>query len=153
MLALDLRKDGPQDAALEHDRDGRATGSATPSSFSSSSAIRSRDRAMRSLARSRAGLERGGVGLAGIEARVEAEEAQDPQMILGDPLQGIADEPDVALLEIGKAAEIVEQLAAQRIGEKRVDGEIAPRRILLPVVGEGDRRAPAVGRDVAFARS
>ena len=34
-----------------------------------------------------AGLERGVIRLAGVEARVEAEEAQDPQMILGDALQ------------------------------------------------------------------
>ena len=49
--ALDLRKDRPQDAALEHDRDGRRRDRQAPSSFRSSSAMRSRDRAMRSLAR------------------------------------------------------------------------------------------------------
>ena len=59
-----------------------------------------------------AGVERRGVGLARPEAGVEAEEAQDPQMILGDALQRIADEADVALLEVGEAAEIVEDLAA-----------------------------------------
>ena len=34
-----------------------------------------------------AGVERGGVGLAVAEAGVEAEEAQDAQMVLGDALQ------------------------------------------------------------------
>ena len=54
------------------------------------------------------------IRLAGVEAGVEAEEAQDPQMILGDALQRVADEADVALLEIGEPAEIVEQLARLR---------------------------------------
>ena len=43
-----------------------------------------------------AGVERRRVGLAGAEARVEAEEAQDPQMVLGDALQRVADEADAA---------------------------------------------------------
>jgi hypothetical protein len=88
----------------------RRIGSA--SSFSSSSAIRSRDSAIRSLARavqaSSAGVRVGRPA----EARVEAEEAQDAQMILGDAGQRIADEADPARLEVGQAAEIVEHLAA-----------------------------------------
>ncbi len=35
---------------------------------------------------------------------------------------------------------------------ERVDGEIAPRRILAPVFGEGDGRAAAVCRDVVAQR-
>ena len=50
------------------------------------------------------------------------------------------------LLEIVEAAEIVEDLAGQRIGGQGVDREVAPRRVLLPIVGEGDGRAAAVGR-------
>src|SRR3546814_2249898 len=34
----------------------------------------------------------------------------------------------------------------------RVDREVAPRGIVAPVVGEGDRRAAPVGRDVAAQR-
>ena len=62
-------------------------GSGRPSSFSSSSAIRSRDKAIRSLARAVQASSAAGVGLALAEAGVEAEEAQDPQMILGDALR------------------------------------------------------------------
>ena len=61
-----------------------------------------------------AGGERGGIGLARAEAGVEAEEAQDAQMVLGDAHQRIADEADAARLEVGQAAEIVEDLAADR---------------------------------------
>ena len=48
-----------------------------------------------------------------------------------------------------RPAEIVEQLAAERVGVERVDGEVAPRGVGRPVVGEGDGGAAAVGRDVA----
>ena len=127
-------------------------GSARSSSFNSSSAMRSRDSAMRSLARAVQASSAAAVRLAGAEAGVEAEEAQDPQMILGNSLQGIADEANVALAEIVEAAEIVEDLAGPRVGRQRVDGEVAPRGIFFPVVGEGDGRAAAVGRDVAAQR-
>ena len=76
--------------------------------------MRSRDSAIRSLARAVHASSAAASGCAGAEARVEAEEAQDPQMILGNPLQRIADEADVPLLEVGEAAEIIEQLAGQR---------------------------------------
>ena len=62
-------------------------GSAMPSSFSSSSAMRSRDRAIRSLARAVQASSAAASGSPGAEAGVEAEEAQDPQMILGDALR------------------------------------------------------------------
>ena len=55
-------------------------------------------------------------------------------------------------VEIGEAAEIIEDLAGRRIGVERVDREIAPRGILAPVVGEGDGGVAAVGRDVAAQR-
>ena len=61
----------------------------------------------------RAGLERRRVRRALAEAGVEAEEAQDAQMILGDALQRLADEAHPARLQIVDAAEIVEQLAAR----------------------------------------
>jgi hypothetical protein len=86
-------------AALDHQRTVGGIGKA--SSLSSSSAIRSRDSAIRSLARAAQASSAAG-RLAAPEAGVEAEEAQDPQMILGDPGQRIADEADPARLEIGE---------------------------------------------------
>ena len=111
--------------------------------------MRSRDRAMRSLARAVQASSAAASGSPDAEAGMEAEEAQDPQMVLGDALERVADEADVPFSKIVEAAEIVEDLAGRGIGRKRVDGEVAPRRVLFPVVGEGDRRAAAVGRDVA----
>ena len=46
--------------------------------------------------------------IAPVKAGVEAKEAQNPQMILGDALQGVANEADVAPLKIVEAAEIIE---------------------------------------------
>ncbi len=82
------------------------------------------------------------------EARRKAEEAQDPQMILGDALQRFADEPHPPRFKVGKSAEIVLHLAGRRIEVERVDGEIAPRRILAPVVGEADGGMPPIGRQI-----
>ena len=73
-------------------------------------------------------------------------------MILGDALQRVADEADMTLVKIVEAAEIIEHLAGLRVRRQGVDGEVAPSRVLLPVVGEGDGRAAAVGRDVAPQR-
>ena len=93
---------------LDHQRDDVATARGATSSCSNSSAIRSRDSAIRSLARVGAGVEPRRIGRVA-EPRVEAEEAQDAQMILGDALQRIADEADAPRLQIVDAAEIVEQ--------------------------------------------
>jgi hypothetical protein len=123
-------------------------GSGSASSLVSSSAMRSRDRAIRSRARG-ARRERFGIGGAIAETGVEAEEAQDAQVILGNPRQRIADEADMARRQIGAPVEIVEDLARQRIGIKRVDREIPPRSILAPIVRKGDSGAPAIGRDIA----
>ena len=66
-------------------------------------------------------------------------------MILGDAGERIADEAHPARREIGEPVEIIEDLAARRIGGERVDREVAPRRILAPIVGEGDvARRPSV---------
>ena len=83
---------------------------------------------------------------------MEAEEAKDAQVILGDAGEGIADEAHAARFEIVEAAEIVEYLAARRIRGQRVDREVAPGGVLLPVPGIGDGGAAAVGRDVAAQR-
>ncbi len=47
-------------------------------------------------------------------AGMEAEIAEDAQMILGDALQRLADEAHGARLQVVEPAEIVEQLAADR---------------------------------------
>ena len=70
-------------------------------------------------------------------------------MILGDPLQRVADEAHPPRREVLQAAEIVEHLAAHRIGGQRVDREVAAGGVFRPVVGEGHSGAAAVGRNVA----
>ena len=79
---------------------------------------------------------------------MEAEQAQDAQVILVDAHDRIADEAHAAGFEIGDAAEIVEDLAVARRVE-RIHGEVAPRGVFLPVGGERDHRAAAVGLHVA----
>ena len=86
------------------------------------------------------------------EPRMETEEAQDAQMILGDPLQRVADEAHAPGLQVGQTAEIIEQFAGRGIGIERVHREIAPRRVLAPVVGKGDDGMAAIGRHVAAQR-
>ena len=70
-------------------------------------------------------------------------------MVFGDALKRVADEADVALLEIVEPAEIIEDFAGRRVGVQGVDREVAAGGVRLPVVGERHRRAAAVGRDVA----
>ena len=65
---------------------------------------------------------------------------------------GIADEAHTPGGKIGKTAEIIRDFEGFRVGIQRIDGEIAPRRIVFPFVGEGDRGAPAIGRDIAPQR-
>jgi hypothetical protein len=99
-----------------------------------------------------AGLLGLGIGVSGTEAGAEAEVAQDAQMVLADALMRIADKADAAILQILQAAEIVEDLQRFGIGIERVDGEIAPRRILAPVLSEGHRRPAPVGGNVMAQR-
>ena len=73
-------------------------------------------------------------------------------MVLGDPGERVADEADPSLREVGLAAEIVEHLAGDRIGEQGVDREVAAGGILAPVVRIGDGGSAAVGADVAPER-
>ena len=54
-------------------------------------------------------------------------------------------------MEIGDSVEIVVDLPIQ-VRRERVHGEIAPRRVLAPIVGEGDGRVAAEGLDVAAQR-
>ena len=123
-------------------------GSVTASSLSNSSAIRSRDKAMRSFARAAQAASASGIGRTRSKTRVEAEEAQDAQVVLGNPFQRLADEAHAPGEQVVRAAEIIVDLARPRIGRQGIDGEIAARRVFLPIVGEGDRRPPAVGCNV-----
>ena len=79
---------------------------------------------------------------------MEAEQAQDAQIVFADARRGIADEAHAAGLQIVDAADGVEDLAVGGRVE-RVHGEVAALRVFRPVGGEGDDGAAAVGRDVA----
>jgi hypothetical protein len=93
----------------------------------------------------RAGVEPLRIGFAAPEACVKAEETQDAEMVFGNPGERIADEPDPPGNEVLPAAEIVVNGAGFGLCVERVDGEIAPGRILAPAVGECDgARRPSV---------
>ncbi len=114
--------------------------------------MRSRDESHEIIGAGGAGIQPGRIGFAGAEAGVEAEEAEDSQMVLGDALEWLADEADPALGQIGEATEIIEDLAGLGVGEQRVDREVAAGGVGLPIVGKGDGRPAAVGRDVMAQR-
>ena len=82
---------------------------------------------------------------------VEAEEAQDAQIVLFDARLGVADEAHPPRDEIGIAAKRIEHRAVAS-GIKRVEREVAPARVLLPILGEGDGRVPPERLDVAPQR-
>src|SRR4029079_15952322 len=90
-LRLNLRQDRLEDAALEHDADGRRrTGHAEELQELVGDAVaRQRHQA---VCTDRARVQRLLVGYAEAEARVEAAEAEDPQMVFCNPLQWVADE-------------------------------------------------------------
>ena len=95
--------------------------------------------------------QRFGVDLALAVPGVEAEQAQDAQIILADARRGVADEAHASGLEIGDAADRVENLAVG-VGIERVHREVAALRVFLPVRGEGDDGAAAIGRHIAAQR-
>ena len=94
------------------------------------------------------GSQTGRVRRAVAVVRLEAKEAQQAQIVLGDTLGRVADEAHASGPGIGDAVEIVGHLAV-RGGEERVHGEVAAQRVLPPIVGEGDDRLAAVGFHVA----
>ena len=98
------------------------------------------------------GLRRGaqtfGIHIALAIPGVEAEQPQHPEIVLRDARMRIAHEAHPAGDQVFHPGGIVENLAAGG-GIERIDGEIAPRRIFRPVVGEGDHRMAAIGLDVA----
>ena len=79
---------------------------------------------------------------------VEAEEAQDAQVILADAGLRLAHEADAAGQQVGQASERVHH-SAIRLGIERVHGEVAPRGVLLQAVREGDDGPPPVRLHVA----
>ncbi len=82
---------------------------------------------------------------------MEAEEAQDTQVVLGDALGRIADEADPARVDIGEPAHIVEDRTGS-IDRERIHGEVAPLRVDLPVAAERDLGLAAEGLDVGAQR-
>ena len=79
------------------------------------------------------------IGMAFTVGGVEAEEPQDAQIVLGDARGGIADEAHAAVAEVGEPADVVVHDAVRR-HRQRIDGEVAPFRIGLPVAAEAHRR-------------
>ncbi len=66
-----------------------------------------------------------------VELGLEAHDAQQPYGILGEPHLGVADERDTSGLEVGHAADEVDDLFRLRIEIECVDGQIAPERIFF----------------------
>ena len=81
----------------------------------------------------------------------ETEEAQDAQIVFADALARLADEADAAVGEIGEPADVIvhDPVGGQR---QRVDGEVAPQRVVAEVAAERDLGVAAVGVDVAPQR-
>ena len=79
--------------------------------------------------------------------RMEAEEAQDAQVILADARRRVADEAHAPALEIGEAADMIVHgaVAAHR---ERVDGEVAAAGVGFEITPETDGGAAAVRLDV-----
>ena len=84
-------------------------------------------------------------------ARMETEEAQDAQVVLRDALFRITDKDDAAALHVRPAIDEIMH-RAMLIAVERVHGEVAPLRIGVPVVGEPDLGAAAVGLHVMAQR-
>ena len=61
-----------------------------------------------------AGVHAVGIGQAAAVDRMEAEEPQDAQAVLGDPRPGVADEADAPRLEIGEPADIIVDACRRR---------------------------------------
>ena len=80
----------------------------------------------------------------GRQAKVKAEIAQNPQIIFLNARRRIADKAHMASLNIGQPVPRRVVQRAISIGIKRVNGEVAPRRIALPILGEGNLGMAAI---------
>src|SRR5581483_10877946 len=89
-----------------------------------------------------------GIAAALAETGLEPVIAEEAQHILLQAARGVADKADMARLEIGPAADRVEQRAVGRQVD-RVDREIPARGIGGPAGVESDDGVAAVGLDVA----
>ena len=94
-----------------------------------------------------AGGKPGGIGRALAIGGVEAEEAQDAQIILGDALARLADEAHAPRREIGEPADVIVHGAIGGDGQ-RIHGEVAPLGIGAPVAAEAHLGVAAEGLDV-----
>ena len=139
-----------EDAGLLHDGDhlGRTRRHDQPAHLVADALARQRAQAVAGADRRRqpAGID-GAVAVFG----AEAQEAQDAQPVLGDPLVGVADEADAAREDIGIAADRIVHRAVG-IDRQRVDGEVAPHGVGRPVAAEAHHRMAAVGLDVLAQR-
>jgi len=82
---------------------------------------------------------------------MEAEEAENAEIVLADALMGIADETHDARFQVFASAERIVKRAI-RIAIKRVHGEVAPLRIGKPVAREGDIGAAPIRRNIDAQR-
>ncbi len=73
---------------------------------------------------------------------MKPEEAQDAQIVFFDALPRLADETHTARGNVGEPADIVVHRSVRRDGE-RIDGEVAPLGVGLPVAAEHHTRLAA----------
>jgi len=79
---------------------------------------------------------------------MEAEEAQDSQVILADAGFGVAHETDTPGQEVGQPVQRVDH-RAMPVGVERVHGEVAALGVLLDLGRERDHGAAAIGFHIA----
>ena len=148
----DLRQHRLQDAARDHQRHGRRR---VGQGRAASAARRRSARATAPSDRWRARRRRRAPAGSGSPAPKRAWKRKKRRMRRWSSAMRCSGSPmkrTRRAVEVGEAAEIIVDLAARRLGAQRVDREVAPRRVLAPIVGEGDDGVAAVGRDVAAQR-
>src|SRR5262249_20385545 len=84
-------------------------------------------------------------------SRMEAKEAQNAQIILGNARGSIANKTHTALRGVGKTTDIVVS-GAIPTKKQRVHREVAPLGITPPVAAEGDLGVTAVSLDILAQR-
>ncbi len=110
-------------------------GSGAESSLFSSAQTRSADSLSRSVLQPRAGLQPFGIGPPGAVPGEKAEKPQDAQDILADSRLCVADEAQRPAFEIGQSADEIDHPSVG-LGVERIDREVAPLRVGLPVASE-----------------